>query len=129
MHDIYTGQCVYFTLCKVIALANHKGYRQLNEPIKTKVKYICTCSWHKAHKNVCVINLVLHVLPVGWKCGASFLRKSCSVVMQNELLLDTQVKTDQWTLNHLEWTTTHHWEQFLEILQTHTWFCWKKIFF
>ena len=41
---------------------------------------------------------VLVSLVIGWKSGASFLSQSCSIVLQNQLLYDTQIKTALWKL-------------------------------
>jgi len=65
---------------KAIKLANHKGHRQYSDPIKTRNYYIDakrgkTC----ASKS----RLVLVLLLIGGKNGASFLSQSYSMVVQN----------------------------------------------
>ena len=45
------------------------------------------------------LRLVLVLPLIGWKSGASFLSQSCSVVMQNQLLFNTQVKTALYPLS------------------------------
>jgi len=76
---------------KAITLANHKGHKQSNEPIKFHSKDVAD----EKRGKTCASELwlVLVLLVIGQKIGASFLNQLCSMIMQNQLLFDTQVKT------------------------------------
>ena len=67
------------TKTKVITLTNHKGHRQYSEPIKTRSNYRHVADAKRCKTWVSKSQLVLVVLLIGWKSGASFLSQSFSV--------------------------------------------------
>lgn len=77
-------------------LANQKGHRKSNEPIKTRSKYMKLTqsgNLRKARENYCERVTIGFGFTLDWlKSGASFISQSYSVLMQNQLLFDTEMK-------------------------------------
>jgi len=98
---------IKISLIKSRNQSNHSSQWQRTQTMNQSKLEVITCSWrvgkrvrpsHVLFARVSLnipwlLTLLRCAVLIGWKSGASFWRQSCGVVMQNQSLFDTQVKT------------------------------------